>query len=318
MKKLISIVIPACNEQDNIIPMVKAILKAVPGIFDTEVILVDDGSRDQTKAKVLSLTKDKRIKGIFLYRNFGHQAALLAGIHSATGEAVITMDADFQHPPEVIPQMLKLWQQGHDLVVAQRNSRDNKGWPRLLQPFRLIGYGLYKLLAGKTLYPGVSDFRLMDKTVAEYLRQCSEYRAILRGLVMLPARQIVFIPYQLGLRRSGKSKYPFVKLLNLFIFSITSFSLAPLRFALYIGALIVISTFCYAIYVVVDKILLHKPIIEGWTSMVVLISILFGMLFFYLGLLGEYIGALFEEVKRRPRYMVESTINLSKHHKSHL
>jgi len=308
MKSTISVVIPAYNEEENIGPLLKEIKKVVPRDYDYEFIVVDDGSTDSTREKIEILASDSRVKGIFLYRNFGHQPALLAGLTFARGDAVIIMDADFQHPPELIPKMIQLWRDGHDLVVARK--KENRVPSLSLRLLRCMGYMMYRLVGNRVLIPGVSDFRLMDSRIATFVKRCPEYRFVLRGLSMLPARSLAIIPYRVGERRAGKSGYSFSKLFSLFLYSVTSFSLVPLRFASILGAILVLSSFVYLSYILVVKFLIGKAIIEGWTALVSLLVILFGFLFFYLGVLGEYLGAVFDEVKRRPRFLIESTVNI--------
>jgi dolichol-phosphate mannosyltransferase len=306
--KIISVVLPLLNEEENLLPLVEEIKKRIPPKYAYEIILVDDGSTDSTLEKVRHLTQtDHQIKGISFYTNFGHQAALFAGIEQATGEAVITMDADFQHPPELIPSMITRWEQGHDLVVAQK-KRDASS-PILLRLIRLVGYPLYKVLGGGKFFPGVSDFRLMSRPIADYVKSCSEARYILRGLVMIPAKSISFIPYAVPKRRAGKSSYNLGKLFSLYLYSITSFSLALLRMASISGLLLILLSFLYLAYVLYVKLVLGRAIISGWTALVFLVVFLFGFLLFYLGILSEYIGAVFDEVKKRPRYLIRETFN---------
>lgn len=306
--KMISVVLPLFNEEENLMPLVEEIKKRIPPKYTYEIILVDDGSTDSTLRQIRRLAqKDPKVKGISFYTNFGHQAALFAGIEQVTGEAVITMDADFQHPPELIPQMIAHWGQGHDLVVAQK-KRDTTS-PLLLRLIRLVGYPLYKVLGGSKFFPGVSDFRLMSRPIADYVKSCGEARYILRGLVMIPAKSISFIPYTVQRRRAGKSSYSLGKRFSLYLYSITSFSVALLRTASVFGLFLIVLSFLYLTYVLYVKLVLGRVLVAGWTALVFLVVFLFGFLLFYLGILSEYIGAIFDEVKKRPRYLVRETIN---------
>lgn len=308
MKKLISFVLPTFNEENNIMSLVGEVKSFLPAGCLYEIIIVDDGSFDGTRDKIRTLCSDLNIRAVFLYHNFGHQMALLAGINVANGDAVITMDADFQHPPKFIPEMISLWEGGFDLVVAQKS--EDKTSPVILKICRWFGYNLYKLFGAGTLIPGVSDFRLMDRKVVDFLKNCREYRFIMRGLVTIPAKKPVFIPYQVAIRKSGESGYGFWKRLALFSYGFVSFSLIPLRLASFFGFLLISSSFIYLGYVLILKLFFNKAIVEGWTAIIAVLITLFGFLFFYLGLLGEYIGAVFDEVKRRPRFLVEESINI--------
>lgn len=305
---MISVVLPLFNEEENLLPLVEEIKRRIPPQYTYEIVLVDDGSTDTTLEKISNLAqKDPKIKGVSFYTNFGHQAALFAGINQARGEAVITMDADFQHPPDIIPQMIDHWEQGHDLVVAQKKGDATS--PLLFRLVRLIGYPLYRVLGGGKFFPGVSDFRLMSRPIVNYVKTCGESRYILRGLVMIPAKSISFIPYTVQRRRAGKSSYSLRKLFSLYLYSVTSFSVALLRMASISGLLLILLSFLYLTYVLYVKLVLGRVIISGWTALVFLVVFLFGFLLFYLGILSEYIGAIFDEVKKRPRYLVRETFN---------
>jgi glycosyltransferase involved in cell wall biosynthesis len=308
-KKKISVVLPLYNEEDNVFPLVEKIKSLFPKKYALEFILIDDGSTDKTREKVRLLTKSKNVKAIFLYHNFGHQIALSVGLASVEAQAAIALDADFQHPPELIPAMISLWEGGYDLVVAQK--KEDPSAPLGLKVFRLLGYNLYRLFGEKYLLPGVSDFYLMDKSVLAYVKKCSEKRLVLRALVVSAAKNMSIIPYRVAKRKEGVSGYSFMKRLNFFSNSIIFFSLVPLRLASLIGLVLMFCSFAYLIFVLITKFIVGKQIVQGWTALVSLLIILFGFLFFYLGILGEYLGAIFDEVKNRPRFWVEETINMN-------
>lgn len=308
MRKL-SIVLPLYNEEANFPPLIKRIRQLIPKKYRLEFVLVNDGSGDNTEVLLHQLArKDKNIKGISFYKNFGHQAALQAGVSVATGDAVITMDADFQHPPELLPLFVSFWEKHHDVVMGQKKAENNNNV--LIAMFRKIGYQLYRLIGERKLIPGVSDFRLMDRKVVDYLKACSESRFILRGLVMIPAANPKIVPYKIGKRRSGHSGYNFFKLLKLVVYSLTSFSLMPLRLAGLIGISLVIPSSVYLTYIFYSRFILKQAITQGWTALMFVVVALFGFLFIYLGILAEYISTIYEEVKHRPSYLVKSTINL--------
>lgn len=312
MRKIISVVFPVFNEEESIEPIFSSVVRQIPKNYNYEIILVDDGSSDGSRVEIQKLGKDKRVRGIFFYKNFGHQAALLAGISVARGDAVITMDADFQHPPGLIPLFIKAWLKGSDLVVGKKQE-DTSGGP-VMTPIRKIGYLAYKLLSGETLIPGVSDFRLMDKRIVSFIKECPEYRFVLRGMAMFPARRMTIVPYVVGKRLAGRSKYSLRKLSQLFLYSVTSFSLIPLRLAGAVGITLTSLGFLYLVFVLVNKFFFGGSVIQGWTALIFLLTVSFGFTFLYLGIIGEYLGAVFEEVKKRPRYMIEKTINLDRGH----
>ncbi len=304
----ISIVLPIFNEGQNLEDIVNTIKNHIPPKYNFEFILVNDGSVDATEQHIEALTAtDLRIKGISFYRNFGHQAALRAGLEHSTGDAVLSMDADFQHPPDMIPKLLNLWEAGHDVVIMQKLPTTEPIF--IISALRKLGYLIYKLLGDKIL-PGVSDFRLVDKQILKYVNACSESRYLLRGLVMLAAKNPTVLPYNVGKRRHGKSQYSVAKLFQLFLDSVTSFSLIPLRFATTVGILLALASFVYLIVILYYRFVLGTTIIEGWTALMFVLLILFSFQFMYLGILSEYVGAVFHEVKKRPSYVIKNKYNL--------
>ena len=307
-KKLISVVLPLFNEEKNVEAIVDAVFKHIDARYALEIILVNDGSSDNTSIEILKVCeRDPRVKGILFYKNFGHQPALIAGLEKAKGDAVITMDSDFQHPPEKLPELIALWEQGHDLVMA-RKEHDNKD--DLITYFiRKLGYLFYKYLSSGKMVSGVSDFRLTDKILISHLKKFGEYRISLRALFLNLSSKPAYVLYNVGKRRAGRSGYNLYKLYNLYISSITSFSLVPLRGATIIGILLILFSFAYLFYILFVRFVLGYQIIQGWTALIFVVIVLFGFMFFYLGLLGEYIGTIFEEVKGRPKFLVKSYIN---------
>lgn len=305
MKK-ISIVLPCLNEADNLSPLVPEVIKNIPKKYNYEVICVDDGSTDATATiiKALSL-KDRHVKGILLHRRSGHEAAVFAGIEKASGDAIIYMDSDFQHPPEMIPQILSLWEKGHDLVQLQKKEDINS-----LKIFRKFGYWIWKYISNGVLIPGVSDFRLIDKKIQEYLIKSQEDEIFIRGIVGLAAKNCAILPYQVSKRRFGKSSYNFKVFCNMFATGVVSFSVKPLRIATFMGIAIVILTSLFLFIDILISIISGRRLIEGWLTIVSLILILNGFIMFYLGILGEYIGVILKETKRRPKFIVEKTFNL--------
>lgn len=308
-KPTISIVLPLYNNGDDLADIVTAIQNNIPPKYNFEFLLVNDGSVDTTEDTMVALTaKDPRIKGISFYRNFGHQAALRAGLEHSAGDAVLTMDADFQHPPEMIPKLLQLWEAGHDVVIAQKLQTSEP--VLIISALRKLGYLIYKLLGDNKILPGVSDFRLVDKQILTYVNACSESRYLLRGLVMLAAKTPILLPYNVGRRRHGSSQYSITKLFQLFLDSVTSFSLMPLRAATSVGLILALFSLVYMIIILYSRFVLGNYIIEGWTALMFVILFLFSFLFMYLGVLAEYVGAVFSEVKKRPSYVVKNRYNI--------
>lgn len=308
MKK-VSIIIPTFNEFKNIPLIVPAVIKNIPSKYDYEIIFIDDNSPDGTFKAVRDIgAKNRRVKGICMYRRFGLQPSFLAGIKKATGDVIITMDADFQHPPEMLPELISLWESGYDLVQPQK--QEDKSLNPLLRYIRQVAYKVWENISNGTLVPGVSDFRLMDRKVAEYITTSGETEVFLRGLVNMGANNPLLIPYKVGKRKFGKSKFNLLQLLNIFIVGFISFSPKPLRLASFFGLLIAISTSIFLIIDIIHAAITHRTIIPGWETIVFLLLILNGFIIFYLGILGEYIGIIFKEVKRRPPYMVGKKVNI--------
>jgi dolichol-phosphate mannosyltransferase len=306
-RKLISIVLPALNEAGNIEELLPLIEKNIPAKYSYEIIVVDDGSKDKTFTVVSALAhKNPKIKGISLYRRFGHQAALLAGIANAKGEAIITMDSDFQHPPEKLALMLKLWEEGNDLVQMKKRQKE-KG---LFEPIRRVGYFIWSKASDGVLVPGASDFRLMDRHIAEFILQSSETEVFLRGVVQLAAKNPTSIEYEVQKRKHGSSSYTFNMFWNMFINGFISYSTKPIRLVSYVGLLISLIGAFFLISDGLYSFFSDEKIIEGWLTTVFLVLIMNGFIIFYLGILGEYLGVIFKEVKKRPKYIIEKTVNI--------
>lgn len=308
MKK-ISIVIPTFNESKNIPLLTPAIIKNIPKKYNYEIIFVDDNSPDGTFEIIKKLgSKNKKIKGICMYRRFGLQPSFMAGLQQTTGDAIITMDADFQHPPEMIPTLISWWEKGYDLVQPQK--QEDKSFNLFLGLIRQVGYRLWENISSGTIISGVSDFRLMDRKVTEFIVSSQETEMFLRGLANMAASNPILISYKVGKRRLGKSSFNVVRLLNIFIIGFISFSPKPLRLASLFGLIIAILT---ALFLLIDftyAIIFEKRIIPGYATVVLLLLILNGFIIFYLGIIGEYIGIIFKEVKNRPNYIIGKSVNL--------
>ena len=308
--KTISVVVPCFNEQE-VLPKLHAGLLEVLEKLDIEfdVILVDDGSSDETWGLISKLNADdSRFKGIRLSRNYGHQIALTSGLDQAEGQVVAIMDADLQDPPSVIPEMIDKWQEGYDVVYGVRKKRDGDSPSKKF--FAYWFYRIMTLLSGMSIPQDTGDFRLMDKRALIAFRELRERQRFVRGMVSWIGFNQCPVYYDRPKRAAGQTKYPFKKSLLLAIDAITSFSYAPLRLASLLGFLLSIFAFLYIGVVIILKILgINFP---GYTSLMATILLLGGVQLIVLGVIGEYLGRIYEEVKGRPLYYLSNTIGLKK------
>lgn len=304
MKKKVSLLVPCHNEQENIQPLYEALLGLMDSekAYEWEVLLVDDGSADDTLKAIKSLRKkDGRICYISLSRNFGKEAAMLAGFDHVSGDAVITMDADLQHPVSVIPEMLRQWESGYDDVYARRNDRPGESWLR--RSLSRCYYHLLQRLAGIDILPDVGDFRLLDRRCINALCRMRETERYTKGLYIWIGFRKKEISYQQGQRLHGKSSFNYRRLLNLAIEGITSYTTAPLRISAVIGLLVSLAAFLYMIYVLVKTIIVGEPV-HGFPTLIIVILFLGGLQLLALGIIGEYLGRIFSETKHRPVYLI--------------
>ena len=302
MKPLISIVIPLYNEEKNIAMLVDEIIRHVASHGEIEFILVDDGSEDHTLSEIKKLAdRDDRVFYLSFSRNFGHQNALRAGLEIATGDAVISMDGDMQHPPEVLPLMIGKWREGHEVIVTVRQTTAGLSW--LKRKTSRSFYRAINVLAGIELHEGSADFRLLDRKVVEALSTMHERTIFYRGLIPWVGFKQCQLAYNPSSRLHGKSKYSVRKMVRLALDGITSFSFWPLRFAVIFGFILAFLSFLYVLYAFYVKIFTDQAI-SGWASVMTGIYFLGGIQLIFIGLCGEYIGRIFMEVKRRPNYLV--------------
>jgi len=306
----ISIVIPAYNEAGNLAKLYSELVKVLPSLnMSWEIILVDDGSRDNTWMEIVSLCKsDTRIKGIRLSRNFGHQYALFAGLSQAMGEAVITMDADLQHSPQVVPTLVDEWQKGNKIVHTVR--LDSRDLPFLKKVTSKLFYRIFSFLSGVKIEPGMADFRLLDRQVVDEIIRLKESRLFLRGLVQWVGYPNSKVEFESGHRFSGESKYNFHRMLKFAWTGITSFSIVPLRMAIILGLISSMFAFYRLVYALYIKLFTDKAV-PGWASLTIVVSLLFGILFILIGILGEYMARILEEVRSRPRFIISESIGFN-------
>jgi glycosyltransferase involved in cell wall biosynthesis len=304
----LSIVVPLYNEQDNVAPLLEritAIAERLPGAPAYEIVLVNDGSTDATLERIREQMRRRRgIVLVNLSRNFGHQLAATAGLDHARGEAVVLMDGDLQDPPELIADFVAKWRDGYDVVYAVRRTRKGESAFKLFTA--KLFYRIIKRLTRVDIPVDTGDFRLMSRRVVEALRRSPERHRFLRGLVSWVGFRQIGIEYDRDVRHAGTTKYPFSKMLRFAIDGITSFSDVPLRFASYLGFASSALAFVYAAIVVGFKLFSLRPpgYTKGWASTIVAIMFLGGVQLISLGILGEYIGRIYDQVKGRPLYLV--------------
>ena len=297
--------VPAYNESENVAPLVGALVPILAKHGPYEIVFVDDGSSDGTLDAIKSLrASNAYVRYVALSRNFGHQAALRAGLAHARGECVVSMDADMQHPPELVETMIERWQQGFDVVYTVRE--EGRSLPFLK---RLTSAGFYRLanaLAGVRIEPGAADFRLLARPVVDVINDLGEDPLFLRGMLSWLGFKQSSIVYAPGSRLHGESKYTVRKMLSLATDGITSFSIRPLTMSAGVGALVSAGAFIYSLYVVYMRIFTSRAIV-GWASVLAAVLWLGGIQLLVLGIIGEYLGKLFMQAKRRPFYVVRET-----------
>jgi len=302
----LSVVIPAYNEKDNIAPLAAAIGEALPRGMKRELIFVNDGSSDGSLDTLRALAaSDPNVRYISFSRNFGHQAALRAGIEAARGECTVMMDGDFQHPPALIPQLIDAYRRGYDIVQTRRLDDDAPASLGKRLTSRLF-YSLVNALSDTRIEPGTADFRLLSRRAREAVLALREHNLFLRGAlpwIGLPTAIIDYVPAE---RRSGVSKYSLSKMFSLALDGITSFSIRPLRLTSFAGLLISGAGFAYALYALAVRLFTDRAV-EGWTSLLISVLIIGGIQLLSLGIAGEYLGKLFLEAKGRPHYIVAET-----------
>lgn len=306
MKK-ISIVIPAHNEEGNVALVYEKIRQVFSGLsdYDFEIIFVNDGSRDRTQQKLEELSRQyEKVKFIEFSRNFGHQPAVKAGMDNAHGNAVISMDGDLQHPPELIPEMIRKWEEGYDIVFTVRK------YPKEISLFkRKTSDFFYKILSKLSdvnlTKGGGSDFRLMDAKAVEVMRSFNEDDLFLRGLTSWMGFKQTGIDFTANERLSGQSSYNLKKMITFAFTGITAFSVKPLYIAAYLGFLFSgLSVLGYGIYVIHSFI--TETEISGWASLIMTIVFFGGLQLIILGIIGIYLGKIFKQVKERPNYIIKN------------
>lgn len=304
---LLSIVIPVFNEAETLGMMIGRLRKALGGL-NWEVIFVSDGSTDNSLQIIRwAAQTDTRIKAISFSRNFGHQAAVTAGLDFANGDAVVVMDADLQDPPELLPRMVALFEQGYDIVSPKRMSRQGETFFKRYTA--ALFYRIMARLVDRRLEAEVGDFRLFSRRAVLALRSFRENHRFLRGLVSWLGLEEAILPFERQARAAGETKYPISKMLRFAWTAISSFSAFPLRLSVAAGAILSCAGFLYLLRVLYLA-LFTNILVPGWASLVILQCIFSGMILLALGVIGDYVARSYEESKGRPLYVVTNAVNI--------
>ena len=307
----VSLVLPIYNEEE-VIPELHTRLQefltqlALPA----EVVFVNDGSRDKSMEMLRGIAADEpRYSVVSFARNFGHQRAITAGVDFARGKAVVVMDADLQDPPEVVLEMVAKWREGFDVVYGRRRKRTGETWFKLLTA-RLF-YRVFAAMIPIQVPLDTGDFRLMSRRVILVLRELRETHRFVRGMVAWVGFKQTEVLYDRPGRFAGETKYPLRKMVSFAIDGITSFSVLPLRFATYLGMMMIVASFGVIVWALVAKYVLHQ-FVQGWTGIMIVVAVFASVQLLMIGILGEYIGRIYEEVKKRPLYIVGDTVNATR------
>lgn len=308
--KTVGIVVPVYNEEEALLAFHRQLCDAINGLpYNFLIYYVNDGSKDRTNDILQEIAcQDERITAIELSRNFGHQAALTAGLDTAKGDYIISLDGDGQHPPTMIAEMLTLAESGYDLVLTQR--ADEGSASAFKRQTAALFYRLINRVGDTEVLPGGADFRLMSRTAADSLKEMHEYHRFLRGMVAWMGFRTVILPYTPIARLAGKSKYTLKKMMRLASNAIFSFSLVPLYFGLSLGVLMLVLALVEMIYVFSLQLSgSSQHLAPGWSSLMFVLLVVGGILMILLGFIGVYVGFIFQEVKGRPIYLVRRSIH---------
>lgn len=299
----LSLVVPVFNEESNVAQFIQVIQEA----FDQsslvlDIVFVDDGSSDNTLASLLGLQKkDTRIRIVELSRNFGKEAALSAGLKAAQGQVIVPLDVDLQDPPQIIFEMVAKWKEGYDVVLARRANRAADTWFK--RTSASCFYRVHNMLADHKIPENVGDFRLLDRSVVEVINLLPESRRFMKGLLSWVGFRTAQVEYTRPERALGQSKYNLWRLWNLAVEGITSFSTVPLRMWTYVGMVVAMMSFSYAMYIIAKVTILGVDT-PGYASLMVVLTFLGGLQLMGIGIVGEYLGRTYLEAKRRPVYVV--------------
>ena len=311
MKK-VSVIVPMYYEEEVAEECYKRLKKVLEGLSEKylyEIIFINDGSKDKTLNILENIAQDnKNVKVISFSRNFGHQCAVTAGLKYITGDAIVIIDADLQDPPELIPEMLKLWEDGNEVIYGKRKSREGESKFKLLTASMF--YKTLNALSDVEIPKDTGDFRLVDRKVVEVINSLPEHNKFLRGLFSWVGFKQIPFEYERKERVAGKTKYPLSKMLKLAQDGIFSFSTKPLRIVGTMGIISILISIIILIYSILSYIFNWNDLASGWTSMMVTMTFLGGMILISLWMIGEYVGRIYDETKRRPEYIIEKTIKI--------
>jgi len=307
----VSLVLPIYNEEEVIPELHQRLQEFLTKLaLPAEVVFVNDGSRDKSMALLRGIAAaEPRYRVVSFARNFGHQRAITAGVDFARGKAVVVMDADLQDPPEVVLEMVAKWREGFDVVYGRRRKRAGETWFKLVTARAF--YRLFAAMIPIQVPLDTGDFRLMSRRVILVLRELRETHRFVRGMVAWVGFKQTEVLYDRPGRFAGETKYPLRKMVSFAIDGITSFSVLPLRFATYMGMVMILGSVGVIVWALVAKYVLHQ-VVQGWTGIMIVVAVFASVQLLMIGILGEYIGRIYEEVKRRPLYIVGDTVNAVK------
>jgi polyisoprenyl-phosphate glycosyltransferase len=300
----VSIVLPAHNEAGNISAIAAAITQAMASQGSYEIVFVDDGSLDGTLAAIRDAARDPAIRYVSFTRNFGHQAALRAGLRHARGRAVIVMDADFEHPPELIPKLIVAWKAGAKIVATQRSDDAAVSAGKRLSS--QLYYKVLDAIGDVRIEPGSADYMLLDRAVVDVVNALEDQDIFLRGLVRWLGFPLVTIPYTRGTRVHGESSFSLRRMVELALSGIAAHSVRPLRFAIWLALAFAALGFLFVVYAVVSFLFVQHTV-AGWSSVIAVIAILGAAQLLVLGIIGDYVGRILRETRKRPSYIVAET-----------
>jgi dolichol-phosphate mannosyltransferase len=301
----LTIVLPAHNEAENIAPLCAALKQVLAPLGSAEIVFVDDGSTDGTLAAIRAAAAgDPTVRYVAFTRNFGHAAALRAGLRHARGSAVVVMDTDFEHPPELIPELVKQWRSGFKVVAAKR--LDDEAVSQFKRATSRLYYRLLGALGDVRLEPGSADFLLLDRVVVDAVNALEDHDLFLRGLVRWLGYPLTSVTYRQGRRRHGTSKYSLGRMVELAVTGIATHSVRPLRFAVWLSLAFVLLGLLLVVYSIISFLFIQHTV-AGWSSIMAAIAILGAAQLLVLGIIGEYVGRILRETRGRPSYVVAET-----------
>lgn len=304
-RKKISVVVPCFNEEEGLEKFNEILTNSLSGNYEYEIIYINDGSSDKTLELIKSLAiKNPAIRYISFSRNFGHQNALKAGYDYASGHCAVSLDADLQHPPEVITGLLQKWEEGFEIVNTIRLDHESISAGKKFSSG--VFYRLMRRFSDVNIENGMADFRLVDRKVLDHLKNFTENHLFFRGIIPWIGFKQVNVTFRANERFAGTTKYTLKKMIKFAITGVTAFSVKPLRLSIYLGLIIALLAFLYGIYITYIYFFTEQAV-TGWTSVILSILAVGGINLIMLGIIGEYLGKLFIENKRRPNYLISET-----------